>query len=72
MSPRKPIIPKEPVTPSLYTLERARQRASMNNVKGETHRLDDPYTMIGRYIPPEPISYKGKANHDQPFTTAYK
>ena len=44
----------------------------MSNMKGETHRLDDPYTMIGRYIPPEPISYKGKANHDQPFTNAYK
>ena len=72
LSPRKSVIPKEPVTPSLFTLQRARQRASMGSIKGETHRLDDPYTMIGRFMPPEPIKYKGIANHDQPFTTAYK
>ena len=71
MTPRKPSVPKEPVTPSLHTLERARQRASMTNVKGETHRLDDPYTAGPKYQPLEPIMYKGRARHEQPFFPAY-
>ena len=71
-TPRKPSVPKEPVTPTLFTLERARQRAEMNNVRGETHRLDDPYTPTVKYQPPEPPMYKGKANHVHPFSKFYK
>ena len=51
-TPRKPSLPKEPVTPALFTLERARQRAETGSVAGETHRLDDPFTPAPKYEPP--------------------
>ena len=44
----------------------------MNNVRGETHRLDDPYTPTVKYQPPEPPMYKGKANHVHQFSKFYK
>lgn len=65
-------ISREPMTPTLFTLKRARQRHEVYHGRGETHRLDDPYSAAPKYMPPEPIMYKGKADHTAPFTTCYK
>ncbi len=60
------------MTPSLFTLQRARQRHAIYNKKGDTHRLDDPYTPADKYMPPEKVIVKGLANHDSPFTNWYR
>ena len=69
---RKIIVNKEPVSPSLFTLQRARRRAEIYNFQGETHRLDDIYSPAPKYHPPEPVRYKGKADHTAPFSCYYK
>ena len=72
LTERRKIITSEPVTPSLFTLQRARVRCASALNKGETHRLDDPYTPGPKYIPPEKVVQKGLVNHNTGFSTCYK
>ena len=61
---RRISVERGPVTPTLFTLERARARGTV----GHTHRIDDPYTQRGRFTLPEPVVAKGMAVHTARFS----
>jgi len=66
---RKIVVSKEePFTPSLWTHVRANQRFEVYNKKGNTHRLDNPFSPAEKFKAPEPIRYKGKADHPAQFS----
>jgi hypothetical protein len=57
--------------PSLFTLERARQRAEIyKNVQSPTRALDDPYLPVKRVVEDQSI-IPGSAHHTLPFVNFY-
>ena len=62
------------MTPSLFTLERARSRAEIFGKKtlGDTHTLENPYEPGHKYMPAEKQQVVGRAEHSVGFNFYYK